>query len=175
PTFRGPASYWSRPPTGARLCFLWSCGRLDLNAGGLHLLERLQPRLRVYRGGQVDQDSDLEVVLARVERGGAHAVIGGQAADVDVVRPGLPEDVEKRMTAGVQPLETRVSGGVPALVDHRGDQLLADQVEDARAERGALGADDAVGRPGVDEVGEIGRASCRERVSIWGVAVVWRE
>src|SRR5450759_1099406 len=60
-------------------------GGLDLAAGRLQLLERLQPGGFVDGRAEVDQDADLERVLAPVEGARPHAVIGGDAAHVDVV------------------------------------------------------------------------------------------
>src|SRR5438105_794705 len=89
------------PPEGLR-------GRrgLPLAAGRPHLLQRpLAPRL-LYRPAQVDQDADLELVLARVQGARAYAVVGGDAADVDVVDPLLLQDVEQVVAALVQGVES---------------------------------------------------------------------
>src|SRR2546423_11813406 len=79
---------------------------LQLAAGRLHLLERLLARRLVDRGAQVDQDADLELVLARVQGARAPAVVAGDAADVDVVDPLLLQDVEQVVAALVQGVES---------------------------------------------------------------------
>src|SRR5207245_5068788 len=108
------------------------------------------------RRGAVERRPGLEGVLAGVERGGADAGVGGEPADVRVVDARLSQDVEERMAARVQPLEAGVGRSVAAFVDDGRYELFADQVEDGRAEGSAGRADDAMGRPGVDEVGMVG-------------------
>src|SRR5205814_7379279 len=87
------------------------------------------------------------------ERARPHAVVGGDAAHVDVVDALLLEHLEQRVAPIVQTVEGRVRGGVPALGHDRLDVLLADQVLDGRHEGGAGRAHHAVRRPRVDVVG----------------------
>ena len=86
------------------LSYLWRGRCLERAAGRLHLLECLQAGRFADRGAQVEQDADLgKVVLASVEGAGPHAVVGGDAADVDVVDASLCQDVKQAVaTLGVQ-------------------------------------------------------------------------
>src|SRR5450759_1587615 len=80
-------------------------GGLDLAAGRLHLLHRLQPGGFVDGRAEVDEDAHLERVLTRVEGARPHAVVGGDAAHVDMVDALLLEDVEQPMPSWVEALE----------------------------------------------------------------------
>src|SRR5438874_137287 len=90
------------------LPYLRRCRSLDLAARRPHLLERLLARLRADRRAQVEQDPDLKLSLACIERGGSHAVVGCKATDVDVVDPILFEHVEQKMTSCVDAVDPGV-------------------------------------------------------------------
>ena len=95
----------------------------------------------------------LRFVLASVERTCLDAVLGDDAADVDVVDPLLSQDVNQQVAAWVLGFERRPSGGVAAFVEHRLDDLFSDQVGYWRAEDCSVGPFDAMWRPGIDVVG----------------------
>src|SRR4051812_24951900 len=85
-------------------------------------------------------DGDVEALAQRVERGGAHAVVGGQPGDRDLVDPPLAQ--QRRQ---VRPVEARVALGlrVRALVDDDVDALARDR----GVQLGARRSRDAVRRP----------------------------
>src|SRR6266850_953446 len=141
-------------------------GCLELAAGRLHLLKGLQPSRFGHRRTQVGEDSDLEGVIFRVESARSDAVVGRDAADVDVVDAGLLEHVEQVVAPRVDSLERRVRGVVAALAHDGLDELLADQVCDRRHERSARRADDAVRRPGGQEVRCVGEMVLRVLVVV---------
>ena len=107
------------------------------------------------RGGERGQDPGGEALGGGVERRGPHAVVGGDAADVDrgdAVQP-LP---------GGEPVAVRVAadGALEAAVGRLVGALVEDRVEGDGGERGvqrlAGRADDAVPRPAVDVVRLVG-------------------
>ena len=87
----------------------------------------------------------------RVQRGRAHAVVGGDAAHVDVVDVVPPQPVGQRRAVGGAALEAGVGRRVLALEEHRVERLRVE----VGVERLAVGADHAVRRPGVVEVGGV--------------------
>src|SRR4051794_26974576 len=107
--------------------------------------------LRRHTGAEGEEHGRLEPFPRRVERRGPDAVVGRDAADVD------PRDV-----VGAEPVGERLSvvGALEAGVRRLVLALEEDRVEGLRVEVGverlALGADPAVHRPRLDEVGFAG-------------------
>ena len=102
-------------------------------------------------GAQVRQQAYAEARLDGVERGAADAVVGGDAAHVDVGHLVPAQPVGQADVARGRALEAGVRRGVLALEEDRVERLRVE----VRVERLAVGADLAVHRPGVLEVGVV--------------------
>ena len=136
---------------------------LQLHTGGAELVEGgLGGRLG-DAGGQGEQHAGAEPVADGVERGGPDAVVGGDADDVDVGHAAVAQPLGER-DAVLGPLEARVGGGVLALVEDGLERLAVE----GRVQLDAVGADDAVRRPGLEEVGLLGEVPARVDVVVPG-------
>ena len=67
------------------------CRTRDLDAGGAQVLDRLRGGFRRHAGRQVEQHPGGETGAGGVRGGGLHAVVGGDADDVDFVDIALPQ------------------------------------------------------------------------------------
>ncbi len=88
----------------------------------------------------------------RIGCGGQHAVVGGDANDVDRVDPAFDQPVRQRCAGFVDALEAAVGRRIPAL----GEDGLHRGVVELRMEIGARRSDHAVPRPRRREVGLVG-------------------
>ena len=142
----------------------------QLGAGVAQLVERRGRRRGRHARGQVEQHPGREALRDGVQGGRAHAVVGRDADDVDGLdrRGRAASAPARRAAAGVRgALEARVRRRVLALgepgVDRRRCRASGWNVD-------AVGADHAVRRPGVDEVGVRRRSArpgsmCQSRVA----------
>ena len=143
-----------RPPRRA--------GHLD--PGGTHIGDGLGAGLRCDTGGQVQQHAGGETRLDGVGGGRHHAVVRGDAHDVDFVDVALAQPVRQRGAGFVGALEAAVRRRVPALGEHG---LDGGGVE-LRVEVGARRADHTVRRPGRREVGVVGEVLAGIDVEVLG-------
>src|SRR5690606_21651297 len=117
-----------------------------------------------HPGGEVEEAPRAETAAGRVHGGGADAVVGGDADDVDRVDAAGGEPVGERLLVVRDALEAAVAGRLAALAEHRLDGLQ----REVRVEVGAGRADHAVRRPRVDEVGLVGEVVARVEVEVAG-------
>ena len=73
----------------------------------------------VNAGGEVEQDPGREAGACRVRGGGAHAVVRGDAHDVNLVDAVLPQPVGKRRLRVIDTLESAVRRSVRSLPEDR--------------------------------------------------------
>ena len=117
-----------------------------MSATALALVSGATPAVRSQ------QDPGREAGGDRVGGGGDHAVVGGDAHDVDLVDPALPKPIRQSSAGFVGALEAAVRRRVPALGEygfHRG-------VVELRMEVSARRSDHTVPRPRCREVGIVG-------------------
>ncbi len=99
-----------------------------------------------------------------VERGRPDAVVGGEAADVDVGHLTRAQPVRQAGAVHRPPLEAGVGRCVLALEEDRVERLRVQ----VGMERLAVGADHTVRRPAVDEIGVVGEMVARVDVVVPG-------
>lgn len=119
-------------------------------------------------GGEVQQDLGAEALAGRVQGGGAYAVVGGDADDVHLVDPAVPQPVAQRGAVLVGTLEAAVRGGVGALVEDGVDGAGGDGGREVGVEADALRARHAVRGPGVHVVGVVGEVAAGRDVVVAG-------
>src|SRR5690606_19180940 len=136
----------------------------EFDALPLQFLQGLVDGVLAHPGGEVEEDPRAETAAGRVHGGGADAVVGGDADDVDRVDAAGGEPVGERLLVVRDALEAAVAGRLAALAEHRLDGLQ----REVRVEVGAGRADHAVRRPRVDEVGLVGEVVARVEVEVAG-------
>src|SRR5690606_37093311 len=95
----------------------------EFDALPLQFLQGLVDGVLAHPGGEVEEDPRAETAAGRVHGGGADAVVGGDADDVDRVDAAGGEPVGERLLVVRDALEAAVAGRLAALAEHRLDGL----------------------------------------------------
>src|SRR5690625_94915 len=107
-----------------------------------------------YAGSHTQQDSCRQAGIERVESRSPDAMIGGDTHNVNGANVVSSQPIGQAGAVMVLALEAGVGGGVLSFVENRVERLRVE----VGMESGAVSADDAMRRPAIDEVREIGRA-----------------